>query len=52
MENFDTATINWSELGSIIKDLNKIATQVKRGKSKVKKILKTAAKPLRDEMKN
>lgn len=52
MANFDTATINWSELGSIIKDLNKIATEVKRGKSKVKKILKTAAKPLRDEMKN
>ena len=51
MANFDTATINWSELGSIIKDLNKIATEVKRGKSKVKKILKTAAKPLRDEMK-
>ena len=52
MANFDTATINWSELGSIIKDLNKIATEVKRGKSKLKKILKTAAKPLRDEMKN
>ena len=52
MANFDTATINWSELVSIIKDLNKIATEVKRGKSKVKKILKTAAKPLRDEMKN
>tara|TARA_Y100001963_G_scaffold67840_1_gene94499 strand:+ start:1529 stop:2059 length:531 start_codon:yes stop_codon:yes gene_type:complete len=52
MANFDTATINWSELSSIIKDLNKIATEVKRGKSKVKKILKTAAKPLRDEMKN
>lgn len=49
---FQAARIDWSELGSIIKDLNKIAREVKGGKSKVKRILKTAAKPLRDEMKN
>lgn len=50
--NTEGVTVSKRELDSILRDFNKIANDFKGGKSKVKKILKTAAKPLRDDMKS
>jgi hypothetical protein len=49
---FEAATVDFRELGSILNDLNKIARDFKGGSRKVRGILKTAAKPLREDMKS
>ena len=50
--NTEGATVDFRELGSIVNDLNKIARDFKGGSRKVSSILKTAAKPLREDMKS
>ena len=49
---FEAATVDFRELGSIVNDLNTIARDFKSGGRKVNAILKTAAKPLKDDMKD
>jgi len=50
--NIDGATVDFRELDSILRDLKKISNDFKGGRGKVSKILKTAAKPLRQDMKD
>ena len=50
--NTQGATVDFRELSSIVRDLKKISNEFKGGRGKVSKILKTAAKPLRDDMKS
>jgi len=49
---FEAASVDARELDSILRDLKKISNEFKGGRGKVSKILKTAAKPLREDMKS
>ena len=50
--NTEGVTVDFRELGAIVHDLNTIARDFKSGGRKVNAILKTAAKPLKDDMKD